>query len=303
MPICKINVKKAVKLIGAEHTRILVRLAKEQDIAENSWAKELETLNDQISKMIEGQIKSGTAIKIPLEIFERLMLANYFQTVAAAVIGAETEIDYIAKHAPEVKLAKPPKMKIPRSLAEIRELYDQYRKRGRMPKRIREMATQVQKSYLKKVQSAWRKYSASYREGDVATQENVIRRVKQAADTVVSRAKTIVRTETTNYYNQTRREIYDQTDAITHYLFLAIRDQATTRWCSDRVVEGKRGRHGLVYRKGDPLTNRETPSCHWNCRSEMVPLTPFNPRHKKLIEDESLDRRKHTCYPLPEGWR
>ena len=37
--------------------------------------------------------------------------------------------------------------------------------------------------YLKKVQATWRKYSEDFRNGDEATQENVLRRIQEAADT------------------------------------------------------------------------------------------------------------------------
>jgi SPP1 gp7 family putative phage head morphogenesis protein len=233
------------------------------------------------------------------KIFERFVFANYIQTVVNAVDSTEREAEIILSS----KLTKrPPKAILPGSLARIRELYDLYRKTGRLPKRIKDAAKRIKDQYLRKTQSAWRKYSYEYREGDVATQERVIQKIKDAANTAQARAKTIVRTETTNYYNQTRREIYDRSDAVTHYLFLAIRDQATTKWCTDRTVDGKRGRHGLVYRKDDPLTEKETPACHWNCRSEMVPLIPLNPRHKILIEDDKIQRRNNTCAPLPKGW-
>lgn len=295
MPINQVNVEKAFTLVGSKHTLALIKMARKQERIELEWVKETKKVNEQITKRIlESLVERGQAA-FPVKILERLILSHYFRVVGSAADSAESETEAIDK-----RLAKPP---IPKSLKEIKAIFDRYRKTGQMPKGLKDMAQKIKEQYLKKTQSIWRQYSEDFRAGNEATQADVLRRVKKAADTVGSRAQTIVRTEGTNYYNSTRKEIYDQSDAITHYLFLAIRDQATTRWCSDKVTQGKRGRHGLVYPKDDPLTAKETPACHWNCRSEMVPLTPFNPRHKKLIEDYSKHRRQNNCHPLPEGWR
>jgi SPP1 gp7 family putative phage head morphogenesis protein len=296
MPVNQANVIKAVRLIGAQHTRILIRLAKKQDALENTWMAETTQLHDEIVAEILKQLKTTGRVAIPNKVFQEFLLQHYFAVCKNAAESAEEEISVVA---PDVKLAKPP---IPRSLKDLRIIFDRYRKTGRLPKGFRDRAAEIKEQYLKKTQSVWRKYSEDFRNGDTFTQDNVLRKVQNAADTVESRAKTTVRTETTNYYNDVRTEIYDQSDAIWGYLFLAIRDQGTTKWCTDKVRQGKRGRHGLVYPKGDSLTKKEKPSCHWNCRSEFVPLTMYNPRHRKLIEDLGLRRRNNTCHPLPEGW-
>ncbi len=295
MPINQVNVAKAASLVGAVHTLAIIKMAKRQDKLEASWMAETAKVHKGIVKdILESLQKTGKA-NFPSKIIERHLLALYFGVLGEAANSADIETKAIDK-----RLAKPP---IPKSLRELKELYDLYRKTGRLPKGLKDMAQKIKEQYLKKTQSVWKKYSEDFRSGTEATQADVLRKVEKAADTVRSRAQTIVRTESTNFYNETRKEIYDQSDAITHYLFLAIRDQATTKWCSDKVIQGKRGRHGLVYSKDDPLTAKETPACHWNCRSEMVPLTPFNPRHKRLIEDYSKHRHQNNCHPLPKGWR
>lgn len=286
-------------MVGAEHARLILQLANEQDEIENSWLMEARRLHYRILESITKSLKKTGRAQVPEVLINEFLFDHYFAVASEAAHTAQREMDLIVDKS-NLHLGK---WRVPRSLKELRILYDHYRKTGKVPKPFRDMGEDIKKQYLKKTQSVWRKHAEDFRTGDEATQENVLRKVEGAADTVESRAKTIVRTETTNYYNNTRREIFDQTDAVSHYLFLAIRDQATTQWCSDKVVGGKRGRHGLVYKKSDPLTAKETPACHWNCRSEMVPLTPFNPRHAKLIEDESLQRRNHRCTPLPKGWR
>lgn len=296
MPINKAAIQHAVKLVGRDHARFILRLATDQDKMENQWVSKTGDLNKRIVGGILEGLKSTGKILIDDNLVVEFLISHYVQVVGAAIRSTHAELQVIV---PEKRLARP---RIPRSMAEIRRIYDEYRRTGKLPKALRDQGNKIKKEYLKKTQSVWRTYSHDFREGDEATQENVLRKVEKAADTVESRAKTIVRTETTNYYNRTRREIYDQSDAITHYLFLAIRDQRTTKWCSEKTVDGKRGRHGLVYAKDDPITNKETPACHWNCRSEMVPLSPFNPRHLRLIKDLSMHRRNNSCHPLPEGW-
>ncbi len=295
MPVNHQNLKLAARLVGSEHAKIIYRLAKTQDSLENKWIGRVGSVHKKIRKsLIEGLRNTGK-ISIDIDLITELLFESFMETVETAKESVEQEEKVIEK------LTAAPK--IPKSFRDLRKLYDQYQKTGHVPKRVSDLAEKIKKQYLKKTQSVWRKYSAEFREGDVANQNRVIDQIKKAADTVPARAKNIVRTETTNYYNDARIEIYDQSDAIWGYLFLAIRDQGTTKWCTDKVINGKRGRHGLVYRKGDPLTTKERPSCHWNCRSEMVPLSIHNPRHRKLIEDVSMHRRSHSCHPLPEGWR
>lgn len=296
MPINKKNLALARRLLGDDHASLIVRMADTQDKLENKWDLETKHLRDSVIEQIIKDIESGKPPKLNKKMFEQFVLSHYFNIIAVTAKESEEELQTIDA---EKKLAKP---KIPRSLAEVRKIYDVWRRTGRMPPGLRDQANKIKDHYLNKVQKVWRRYSEDYRAGEEGVKAAVVDRIKKAAETATSRARTIVRTESTNYANDVRSEIYDQADGVTHYLFLAIRDQGTTKWCSDRVTNGKRGRHGLVYEKNDPLTKKERPSCHWNCRSEMVPLTPYNPRHQRLIEDESNYRRNNVCHPLPKGW-
>jgi len=308
MPICKANLSKAAKMIGSDHARLLARFANQQDKIESQWRAKFRAFIERINERIAEQLAQGKSmdeIMTPTFIksmgFEDAIFQHFLEVSSSAIRTATHEEEFISIRKPK-RLAKPPKMKVPKSLRDLQQMYDDYRKKGFLPKRQQKIAEQLKKQYLKKVQDVWRKVSVDFREGEVPSQEKARKVMEEASRGAKARAKTIVETETTNYYNKVRREYYDQSDAVTHYLFLAIRDQATTKWCSDKVSQGKRGRHGLVYEKGDPLTDRETPAIHWNCRSEMVPLSPFNPRHKELIENKRMYRANHSCHPLPKGW-
>lgn len=278
-----------IQLSSGDVTR-LKNSAKIAQALENKW--------DRIFKkeIKDAAEKDADRITIRGELvppnFEKLFIEHYFQVQIAALKLAEKETEL-----EKIKLARGP-----RSLAEIMALYDRWRKGLFKPKAIVKKAADIKKKYIDAVQKAWQKYGEDFRDGGPTTQAEVKDKIQEAAETTTARAETIVRTETTRYYNKARRDFYDRGDEVTHYLFLAVRDSGTTPWCSSKVTNGKRGRSGLVYAKGDPLLDKETPPCHWNCRSELLPLTQFNPVHRKLIADQSIARRNHVCTPLPPGW-
>lgn len=270
------------------------------DRLEHTWdRKAIKELNDVVSKTLADMERGMDPRPVAAEAIEELFIEHYFDVAQSAVKSAQTEDDLERRH----RLAKPPKPVIPKTLAEIRKSYDEWRRGRSRPRRPSVLGEQVKKEYLKKVQQVWGKYSEAFRTGDVASQEEARERIKDAARVAKARAQTIVRTETTNYYNQAREKYYNESPDVTHYLFLAIRDSRTSQWCKPALTNGKRGRHGLVYAKGDPLLAKERPACHPNCRSEILPLTPDNASHLRLISDESIARRNVACYPLLPGWR
>jgi SPP1 gp7 family putative phage head morphogenesis protein len=189
--------------------------------------------------------------------------------------------------------AKNAPVKMPSNPAELRKWWDLVRW-GKAPARIQVLAKKIKRAYLDTVQSLWVRAGEAFRSGAVWDQTEVRQVLQQATRVGQKRARTIVATETTRYFNKARRSYFDQQPTVTHYLFVAIRDKRTTRWCQTR--------QGLVYEKGSELLKRETPPVHWNCRSEILPLSPFNPRHRALIQDATLRREARSPEPLPKGW-
>lgn len=301
MTIHKSNLSKAVKLLGKDHARFVVRMAEQQEVYERHWKIVFENyINSLNKKNAQELVEKGRINKSSVD-FEKLIMQHYLEVTATALKLSKEEIEYLKNH--DKKLASYPKIKVPRTFRELQEIYDVWRSKGSLPKRQRDLANSLKKEYIKKCQDVWRKNSKDFLEGEKYDQSMALEILRKGSKGVVSRAKTIVETETTNYFNQTRKDYYDQSNVVTHYLFLAIRDQATTKWCTDKSSGGMRGRHGLVYEKDDPITAKETPACHWNCRSEFVPLSPFNPRHLTLINNKSIHRRNVKCHPLPNGWK
>lgn len=270
---------------------------------EDFWALKIKSyLEAFTSEAIRKLPETG---KIQKPQLEQLFIEHYFDVSIRSMRYAMWEVEpqmYIAPGTGK-KLARLPAARIPKSLADLMRLYDLWRKGKHKPKRQIVEANRVQNEYLKKVRSVWERESEAFRTGDTNTQREVVQAITDQAKTVENRAAMIVRTETTAHYNQARREYYDQSPDITHYLFVAIRDAATSPWCTPKTVNGYRGRSGLVYSKDDPLLKKETPACHWNCRSELLPLNRLNPAHLRFIQNLSLRRERHTCYPLPRGWK
>lgn len=255
-------------------------------------------LNSYENQIVEA-LATGQSMPTDFD-FTELLMAHYFDVSAEGIKIAEKD-PHITRAKEKNRLAGKRRSRF-KSIKELFEQWEKWRNSGKVPKRQKAHAEQIKKKFTSKLAEVWKKHSEDFRAGKAMTLEKARAEIKKALDVTESRAAMIVRTETTNYYNKAKTDIYDASPDITHYLFLAIRDKATTAWCTDETRNGKRGRSGLVYAKDDPLKAKETPACHWNCRSEMLPLTPLNPRHQKLIEDDKIKRRNNTCTPLPKGW-
>lgn len=271
------------KSFGEEETFHIVMLAQKVENIEKKWRSRLETLwrkkAQEIAEYIE---KTGQAPHDTAEI-EKFYVEHYFEVMRESFRSTKRTT------------AVPTRMaKSPRSLKSLMEAWDLWRKTGKAPKKQKAMGDKIKKAYLDKVREVTKEYNDATRSGKIVEKSDLANQIMESSKAERARSNTIVETETTRYWNQTRKNTYDESEDVTHYIFVAIRDMATTKWCKTR--------DGLVYAKGDPILTKELPPCHWNCRSEVLPLTPLNPRHKKLIDDDSLKRRNHSPEPLPPSW-
>jgi SPP1 gp7 family putative phage head morphogenesis protein len=191
------------------------------------------------------------------------------------------------------KLGALPPMKIPSNPGQLRIWWDKVRKK-KAPPRIQKLAEEIKAAYIAKVQEIWTKAGEAFREGKVWTQDDARAEMKAATRVGAKRGNMIVATETTRYFNQARQAFYDEVPSVTHYLFIAIRDHRTTKWCKSR--------NGLVFEKGSELFKRNRPPTHYNCRSEIVPLNKYNNRHKAMIADKSIQAKNNKMEPLLPGW-
>ena len=282
-----------IHLLSPSDVERLSQSAKQAAALEARWRAKLGSLFDAMTdQVIESLIKTGRVRESKIG-FEGFLMDHSLEVMKASAMQAEDGFVPVTRDKAS-RMAAPPKAKIPRSLRDLMREWDKWRAKRKPTKRQKWLADRIKKAYLEKVQSVWRKYSEDFREGK--TGENQVREyVERAAGAAYSRAKTIMETETTYYYNAVRMEIYDQSESVTHYLFVALRDHRTTKWC--------RTRQGLVYKKGSELLRREKPPCHFNCRSEILPLTPGqNARHRRIVEDESRWRENRHPAPLLKDW-
>lgn len=265
----------------------VIHLAKKAQTLEQKWRAKADQFFNKISDKIAEDIVNRMNIDENSIDFETLFVEHAFDVMFDGVKSAQK------RPAIPARLAYP-KSPMPRSLKALMQLWDLWRNKKKAPPRQKALANKIKKAYIRKAQQVVSKYETRARRGDVIEKQEVLSDLREQTKAPSARVNTIINTETTRYWNQARRNVYDESQDITHYLFLAIRDAATTKWCKTR--------NGLIYAKGDPILSRETPPIHWNCRSEILPLTPKNPRHKKLIDDELLRRRNHSPEPLPPGW-
>lgn len=275
---------------------MLRRSAKAADRIERKWVDRLHHRFRDINSFVVAEfLDRGRVSERDLyERFVEFFMDQSLDTMGHSLEKAEEGLPRLpSNQSRRMARGEPPQGKIPRSFRDLMRMWDLWRKKKKVPPRQREMAERVTKAYLNRVQSAWSRYGRAFREGALG-EDAVTRHIIKATDASFSRAKMITETETTYYYNEVRRKFYDETEAVTHYLFVPLRDAATTKWCNSRRM--------LVYKKGSRVLEKETPPIHWNCRSELLPLTPANPKHKKLIDDKSRWRENNSPHPLPPGW-
>jgi len=279
-------------LYGVEDNLLIQRLAKKVNTIEAHWKKKFEKHIEELTDSILKKAKKTGRLDLKEVDFEELIMRHRLDVVRQAT-------EHAKKTPAKSALAGPwgiPKNKAKKmSLLEIiRRQYDTWKKTGKMPKDNKIVADGMKNTYINKLKEAYKKHGEEFRQGSVYDQEEARVKIQKEANVTYSRAKTIVNTETTRYYNQARIDFYDDAEGVTHFLFMAIRDARTTKWCNDR--------HRLVYEKDSEYLRKETPPCHWNCRSEILPLTPSNPRHKKYIKERGAQRKNRRPKPLPPGW-
>jgi SPP1 gp7 family putative phage head morphogenesis protein len=257
-------------------------------------AKNTEALERKYLARIEKLFRSGST---DLEGLEEILGEHYFESALQALRSMlRGEPIHLVRANSKTSRTRVPKSlrqkELKERIARWTKEWRKWRKTHRLPGDLKKKAREIREEYLKSVRRVFRERGPEFEKADP---EEIKRAIIEGTKMPAANAATMVRTNTTWYQNQVRRDFYDQVPDVTHYLFLAIRDAATTKWCETR--------HGLVYAKGDPLVDKEMPPIHWNCRSEMLPLDPDNPRHAKILEKENVRRRNNAPEPLPKAFK
>lgn len=283
------TIANLTKLLGIRETADILRLSKKADVIERKWQAEMKAYIREITREVIANAEETGRLRLDFVDFVPIIMEL---SRAASLSGIESTKTVTPVRAQRLSLV--PKGSQPQSFRDLRIWWDAYRKRKKVPQRQQAIADKLRKAYVDRCQITWRENAKDFLSGNTGSKTQAVQAIMDGADVIYGRGKMIVETETTYYFNAARRKIYDQSQDVTHYLFVSIRDHATTKWCKSR--------QGLVYAKGDQLLNDETPPIHWNCRSEMLPLTPANPNHLKLIQEKARARRNNTPEPLPKEW-
>lgn len=192
------------------------------------------------------------------------------------------------------RLAKKiPGTKIPNRLDTLEDIFRDRRYWPAVMRRSEIITGRVRREYLRKLRRKFRDVVPRLLAGDWAPQE-VKARMREAWKASKPRVETIYRTETTKFFTEVQVKFYDGDDNIIGFLFDSVRDNARTDVC--------RSRHGLVYRPGTPDLAKNTPPCHYNCRSHLIPLAN-TPENIRMLKDPRRDPSKRSVKPLPKGWR
>jgi len=232
----------------AEWTQLEKR-SKNIQKTENDFLVKSDEVFNKIADQVASELSDGKPFKVEdhLDRIEELLIEHMFVTMADAFEDV--------KKKPEHRLAEAPKPKVPKTLKEVMRSWDLWRKKksaAPITKRQRELFNRIKTEYKAKLQEFYIGNRDAIQAGTIKRTE-IAEKVKEVTKAPVARVQTIIRTETTTYDNQVRRQFYDSNDAIVGYLFLAIRDHATTPWC--------RSRHGKVFLKGTRLLDINTPPC------------------------------------------
>lgn len=182
---------------------------------------------------------------------------------------------------------------IPKSLTGLEKIFRDRRYWPKIMKRSKRITDTVRKRYLSKLKIKFDGILPDLDNGIISPQEGK-KVLMEAWEATKPRVELIFRTETTTYFGKTQVAFFADDDQIIGFLFDALRDRATTQWC--------RTRHGLIYRPGTKLLSENTPACHWNCRSHLIPLANIE-YNRKLLEDPNRDPENRKVEPLPSGWR
>lgn len=202
-----------------------------------------------------------------------------------------------AKHQMNVdrmkRLASYPKGKLPPDAHSLAALFRNRKAWDVMVKRNRQYATGIKRAYLQKLRRHFAKVMPLLNAGDITIDEAKAQ-LESAVKATGPRVNTIFRTETTNYFSQAQVNYFDGEEGILGFLFDSTTDSARTDIC--------RSRHGMVLRSGSQELKKNTPSCHYNCRSHLIPLAD-TPENRKLFQEPSRQPSNRTLAPLPRGWR
>jgi SPP1 gp7 family putative phage head morphogenesis protein len=170
------------------------------------------------------------------------------------------------------------------------EFIRKYRKT--LAARLQEYTANTQSAYLKKVRESWAFASRRWLQGEADTGmvRAYLSRTLQQTD---NEAERTLRTETTNYFNESRQNYFATETAVDYVQLYAVTDGRISNICE--------ARHGFVVPIGKAGEKKYLPAFHPHCRTVQRALFSTLKAHKLLI-DKGLAMNEASFPPLPNGW-
>lgn len=186
------------------------------------------------------------------------------------------------------------------ALADKRDkLVDDYKdeKERTLADKIRLYVSGSKNSYLENIRKAYGKAAKKWIKGKTDT--DVVRDLlKRSLHITDGDAERVLRTETTNYFAETRADYFERHTDVDYLQFYAITDGRISDICNDR--------HGFCFPIGRAKDADLCPACHPNCRSVQRPLFSFISSNQRLIEkydSKSIAGLTESQWTdLPAGW-
>lgn len=124
-----------------------------------------------------------------------------------------------------------------------------------------------------------------------APKYEIINELAERYEVAKYRAETLVRTEMNYFENQTELQSYKDL-GVTHYTYLATRDNRTSTTCAD--LDGTR--HAVK----DSVPGKNYPPMHPNCRSGTIPDLDFENDYR--VYKDPVTRKRETTSKLYDEW-
>ena len=262
--------------------------------------KQTEDIFNQAIKIFEGN-SSGIDFTKIRTVLDPYLLKQYEDHAEHVVIVGYS--DAIQEVTPDQKLNmwslfpidQPIEETLDIQLSSKRQYFiDRYfeNRKEEINKKLKANVINTRDQYLKSIKEAFAKASQDWFNGE-ATQEDVKEHFKSVLRKTDAHAETILRTETTSYFNQTRNSYFRNETIVDYIQLFAITDGRISRICETR--------HGFVVPIDKAHLPKYMPPFHYNCRTVQKPLISVIPRHKEIIKKGKLIPESRFA-PLLPGW-
>jgi len=146
--------------------------------------------------------------------------------------------------------------------------------------------------YLHNLRAGYRDLASDWIAGDGSVQD-VTDMLVIAFGRTDHEAKRIFRTETTNYFNETRAGYFQNETSMDFMQIYALTDGRISKICFDR--------HLWVFPMAEATQRKKMPAFHPHCRTIQRPLTSRLASHRIMI-DTGLAMNESTFTKLPKNW-